>query len=78
MDLLKKGFGKRNHNRHLLNLLQCSNPASIPSRYDRAIEANYFNNLKINKQSLLRQLKIKQENMQVVGMTQLSRRWRLA
>ena len=41
------------------------------------IEANYFNNLQINKQFLLRQLKIKLENMQFVGMTQRSRRRRL-
>ena len=41
------------------------------------IEANYFNNFQINNQSLLRQLKIKLENMQFVGMTQRSRRRRL-
>ena len=40
------------------------------------IEANYFNNLQINNQSLLRQLKIKLENMQFVGMKQRSR-WRM-
>ena len=38
------------------------------------IEPNDFNNLQINKQPLSRQLSIKLENMQFVGMTE---RWRL-
>ena len=42
------------------------------------IEANYFNNLQINKQPLSRQLNIKLENMQFVGMTERWRRRRLA
>ena len=51
----KKGIWQRNHNRHFLNLLQCS---YTQPRFQAVmlvpIEASYFNNLQINKQSLLR------------------------
>ena len=66
----KKGIWQRNHNRHFLNLLQCS---YTQPRFQAVmlvpIEASYFNNLQINKQSLLPQLMIKLENMRLVGMT---------
>ena len=76
MELLKKRFGERNHNRLFPNLLQCSNPAVIQAVIIVPIEANHLKNLQINKQSVLRELKFKLENMQFVGMKQRSR-WRM-
>ena len=69
MDLLKKGFGKE----IIIDTFWTYFNVHIQRRFQAVmivpIEASYFNNFQISKQSLLPQLKIKLENMRFVGMT---------